>query len=123
MFKNTSSIAACTGGMQLCSKFNPHTGYSLSRHHASISAHLWTAVRRTVFERDGYRCVMCGRAGRLECDHVTPLQREPGQDPFDPNGLQTLCRRCHIDKTRGENRREPTPAEAAWRKLVNELLE
>ncbi len=64
---------------------------------------------------------MCGRAGRLECDHINPLEREPGQDPYDPNGLQTLCRSCHIAKTAGENRRPPTPAEMAWRNLVNEL--
>ena len=64
---------------------------------------------------------MCGRAGRLECDHINPLEREPGQDPFDPNGLQTLCRSCHIAKTAGENRRDPTPAELAWRELVAAL--
>ena len=41
--------------------------------------------------------------------------------PNDINGLQTLCRSCHIEKTRVENRRELTPAEAAWRKLVAEI--
>ena len=95
----------------------------MSRHHTHLVASRWARVRREVFQRDGWRCVMCGRAGRLECDHVTPLQREPGQDPLDPNGLQTLCRRCHIEKTRVENRREPTPAEAAWRGLVAEMLD
>ena len=49
---------------------------------------------------------------------MTPLQREPGQDPYDINGLQALCRTCHIEKTRAENRREPTEAELAWRELV-----
>ena len=52
--------------------------YSLSRHHTHLNARRWAAVRRTLFERDGWRCVMCGKAGRLECDHVTPLEREPG---------------------------------------------
>jgi len=95
----------------------------MSRHHVPLNSCLWSAVRRTVFERDGWRCVQCGRAGRLECDHITPLQREPGQDPYDPNGLQSICRRCHIEKTRRENRREPTPAEAAWRTLTEEMIE
>ena len=63
---------------------------------------------------------MCGRAGRLECDHIEPMQREPGQDPYDPKGLQTLCRACHIAKTAHENRRPLTPAELAWRALVAE---
>ena len=62
------------------------------------------------------------RAGRLEVDHVTPLQREPGQNLYDINGLQVLCRACHIEKTARENRRPLTPAELAWRELVNEML-
>ena len=93
----------------------------MSRHHTYLNARRWATARRIVFKRDGYRCVMCGLPGRLECDHVTPLQREPGQDPFDVNGLQTLCRLCHIEKTATENRRELTADELAWRELVAEL--
>ena len=93
----------------------------MSRAHARLNARRWRAVRRAVFERDGYRCVQCGRAGRLEADHIEPLEREPGQDPFAMHGLQTLCRACHIEKTRLENRRPLTPEEAAWRDFVNEL--
>ena len=95
----------------------------MSRNHAYLNTCRWAAVRRAVFERDGYRCVMCGKAGRLEADHTTPLQREPGQDPYDPNGLQTLCRGCHTEKTRRENRRTLTPTELAWRALVAELID
>ncbi len=93
----------------------------MSRHHTRLDARRWAVVRRAVFERDRWRCRLCGRAGRLECDHVSPLQREPGQDPYDWNGLQTLCRACHIEKTRRENRRELSPAERQWRALVSEL--
>ena len=93
----------------------------MGRLHAHLNSRHWAAVRRAVFERDAYRCVMCGRAGQLECDHIMPLQREPGQDPYDINGLQSLCRRCHVEKTAQENRRELTAAEQAWRVLVNEL--
>ena len=96
--------------------------WKMSRNHTRLHARRWAAVRRFVFERDGWRCVECGRAGRLECDHVTALEREPGQNPFDPNGLQTLCRECHIQKTANENRRERTPAERAWRALVEPML-
>ena len=93
----------------------------MSKFHTSLRRKSWAAVRRAVFERDGYRCVECGKAGRLECDHITPLERGPGQNHYDPNGLQTLCRVCHIEKTRRENRRPLTPAELAWRELVAEL--
>ena len=90
----------------------------MSRRHRQLYAKRWGAIRRAVFERDGWRCIECGKAGRLECDHVTPMEREPGQDPYDVNGLQTLCGPCHVAKTRRENRRELTPDEAAWRALV-----
>ena len=93
----------------------------MSRNHLQFHSLRWAAVRRAVFARDGWRCSECGRAGKLEFDHITPLQREPGQDPYDPNGLQSLCRECHIEKTRRENRRPLTPAELAWRELVAEL--
>jgi len=75
-----------------------------------------------VFERDGWRCVRCGRAGRLECDHVVPLERDPRQDPYGPDGCQALCRPCHIAKTAAENRRPLTAGERAWRELVAEIM-
>ena len=93
----------------------------MSRHHAALSSRRWEAVRRIVFKRDGYRCVMCGKAGRLECDHINSMQREPGQDPYDPNGCQTLCRTCHLAKTADERRPALTPAQLEWRHLVREL--
>ena len=64
---------------------------------------------------------MCGKAGRLECDHITPLEREPGQDPFDWNGLQTLCVACHLEKTRKERGCLDDPARAAWGDFLREL--
>ena len=94
----------------------------MSRHHLPLNARRWAIVRRHVFARDRHRCVVCGRAGKLECDHISPLEREPGQDFYDVNGLQTICRACHIEKTRRENRRELTPAEAEWRAFASELL-
>ena len=92
----------------------------MGRCHTLLNTLRWARVRRATFDRDGWRCVRCSRAGRLECDHVVPLDR--GGDPWDLANLQTLCRRCHIEKTRGENRREPTPGESEWRELVDELL-
>ena len=93
----------------------------MSRHHTHLNARRWAAVRRAVLKRDGFRCVECGRAGKLEVDHIVPMQREPGQDVYDPNGLQSVCRACHIAKTAAENRRELTADELAWRELVAEL--
>ena len=96
----------------------------MSRNHVTLNARRWATVRRFVFERDGYRCTSCGKAGRLECDHITPLEREPDQDLYALDGLQALCRGCHIEKTRKERSpRERTPSERAWHDLVAEMLD
>ena len=35
-----------------------------------------------MFDRDGYRCRTCGKAGRLNCDHVKRI--EDGGAVYDP---------------------------------------
>ena len=93
----------------------------MSRNHIPLlRSRRWQAVRRAVLDRDGWRCRACGRWGN-ECDHVVPLHRDPGQNPCDMDGLQTLCRGCHIAKTAGENRRPLTAAERAWAALVDDM--
>ena len=90
-----------------------------SRHHIALDRPLFQRVRRAVLDRDGWRCQRCKRYGN-ECDHRTPLRN--GGAPYDMDNLQTLCRGCHIDKTRAENRRPPTPQELEWAAFVAELL-
>ena len=95
----------------------------MSRHHERIPARLWRRLRSQVLIRDGWRCWRCERYGN-EVDHIRPLQF--GGIATDPNNLQTLCRACHIAKTRGENRqrwkhRPASPAVAKWRRRVAEL--
>ena len=96
----------------------------MSRRHLRLNLRRWRAVRRVVLDRDNWRCVACGRPGRLEVDHRVPLHVDPDQDAYDPAGCQALCRPCHFAKTSAENKRPPrSPAEAAWRDLASELLE
>ncbi len=88
----------------------------MSRHHRAIPWRAAARLRRFVFIRDGYRCVRCKRAGRLECDHVIPLDR--GGAPMDPENCQTLCVRCHIEKSRRESGVEIQPDRIAWRAFM-----
>jgi 5-methylcytosine-specific restriction endonuclease McrA len=53
----------------------------------------WRRFREDILRRDGYRCTKCGRAGRLEVHHVTPL--EHGGAPFDTANCTTVCHDCH----------------------------
>ena len=76
----------------------------------------WRAIRQRVFARAGFRCQApgCGKAGRLECDHVRPSHKFPGDDPWAESGLQALCRGCHIQKTRLERTTPITEDQKDW---------
>jgi 5-methylcytosine-specific restriction endonuclease McrA len=56
--------------------------------------------RSSVFERDGHRCVMCGRKdGKLDAHHVTNRNEIPAGGYVKENGV-TLCDEgdvsCHM---------------------------
>ena len=54
-------------------------------------------MKVTAFERDNWRCVLCGSEGPLELDHARALMN--GGDNTLEN-LHTLCHDCHVAKTR-----------------------
>ena len=82
----------------------------------------WRRVRRLVLDRDGWRCRACGKAGRLEVDHVIPIASGGGEF-WSLENLQALCRRCHFQKTGREvrERRMEAPEVRAWHDLVTAL--
>lgn len=88
----------------------------MSRNHVRLNPRRWAAVRRAAFERDGWRCRECGRAGRLEAHHEPPLR--DGADPYDLDGILTLCRDCHIERHRPD---DMTPGRAEWLDMVREI--
>ena len=91
----------------------------MSRRHLPLfRTRRWKVVRLAVLDAANWTCAACGGYGN-EVDHRRPLQR--GGKAWDRGNLQVLCRACHIEKTRHENRRPLTPAELAWRELVAEL--
>ena len=70
----------------------------------------WKRLRRKILDRDGWRCRKCGKAGRLEVDHIVPV-RDGGID--DPANLRILCGGpggCHAAR----HRRKRTATEDAW---------
>ena len=84
----------------------------------------WRRTRRFVKDRDGWRCRQCGKAGRLEVDHILPVHL--GGAFWDVGNLQTLCRSpCHFAKTARENSRRKyklLPVHRRdWRDMVSEL--
>ena len=69
------------------------------------------ALRRSVLDRDGWRCTKCGTAGRLEIHHVNRWIDGGGDDP---GNLETLCRLCHIKV----HQPPVDPKRQEWRDLV-----
>ena len=88
----------------------------MSARHRRLHARRWAATRRRVFERDGWRCTKCGRAGRLEAHHEPPLRT--GGDPYELAGIRTLCRTCHVERHRPD---DMVPGRMAWLDMVKEL--
>lgn len=52
--------------------------------------------RVTIFERDGWACILCGAKDKLELDHAQALMNGGSNDP---SNLWTLCDDCHSAKT------------------------
>ena len=84
----------------------------MSAHHAALSGPRWEAARRALFDDAGWKCQLCGKAGRLEAHHRRPLHK--GGAEYDPANLMALCRSCHIAQTRAQ-RRPPVAGQADWR--------
>ena len=82
----------------------------------------WRKVRAEVLDRDGWRCRTCGVGGILEVDHIEPIGT--GGRRYDPLNCQTLCRPCHIEKTRLEHAiRRYKPDVSKWRDQLRLELE
>ena len=61
----------------------------------------WHTIRNQILQRDNYTCQHCGSHQNLEVDHIIPAWKL-GWDNHNPNNLQTLCKRCHTQKTQYE---------------------
>ncbi len=74
----------------------------------------WVETRALIKERDGYRCVRCGKTNvPLEVHHKI-ARRHGGTD--DPDNLETLCEDCHSQtSTFGRPSRDESPMESRMR--------
>lgn len=99
-------------------------GLTYHRHSARIiSSKRWQALRLNAKRRDGFRCVECGAAGRLEVDHIQPVRTHP-ELAFELSNLQCLCPRCHARKTAIEVGIAPLdPKRQQWRDLLRKEMQ
>ena len=82
----------------------------------------WRVARLKVLERDGWHCVQCGRYGRLEVDHILSLESDG--ELYELSNLQSLCRDCHIRKSKGERSvKVDSPDVRAWKRQLADSLQ
>lgn len=80
----------------------------------------WLPLRKSILERDGFRCRWVDREGRCEAkatdvDHIAP------GDNHDPANLQSLCRAHHLTKTAYDNHHARRSAIAKAKKRAEKL--
>ena len=67
-------------------------------------ARLGDKLRYEIMERDGFKCVKCGKTAndgiKLHVDHIVPVSK--GGRTIK-NNLQTLCERCNLGKSNTYN--------------------
>ena len=68
----------------------------MSMNHKRLNKRMWALTRFIAFERDNFRCVKCGKAGKLEGHHKVGLSEAP-LAAYDPANVETLCKNCHLE--------------------------
>jgi HNH endonuclease len=53
----------------------------------------WDEIRHKVYERDGHRCVICGKKGKLHAHHIVPVKLSHDNSMTN---LVTLCSKHHL---------------------------
>jgi 5-methylcytosine-specific restriction endonuclease McrA len=64
----------------------------------NIKQDLWKLVAKSVKERDGYTCLLCGTKGHgseIHCSHILPKGLYPRWE-FEEWNLKALCMKDHL---------------------------
>lgn len=81
-------------------------GTTTTSRHARGYGKQWQVARLAALRRDSFLCVSCKSVGIVnnasEVDHIKP-KSEGGDNGLD--NLQSLCGRCHKEKTQADNKR------------------
>ncbi len=78
--------------------FRVHNAALAETPHPGNTPREFSWVRKvTAFDRDGWKCVVCGATNHLEMDHAVALMNGGCNDI---SNLYALCHACHVEKTR-----------------------
>lgn len=70
-------------------------------HRQTRATSIKAAVKQAVWERDGGRCIICGRPGNPWCHYISRAQGGLGIE----QNIVTLCDKCHNDFDQSAKRR------------------
>lgn len=78
--------------------FQLHNAGMAELPHTGNAPRQFSWVRKvTAFDRDGWKCVVCGATNNLEMDHAVALMNGGSNEITN---LFALCHSCHVEKTR-----------------------
>ena len=78
--------------------FQLHNAALADTPHPGNTVRQFSWVRKvSAFDRDGWKCVVCGATNNLEMDHAVALMNGGSNDITN---LFALCHTCHVEKTR-----------------------
>ncbi len=63
----------------------------------------WLRVKRAAFERDGYKCQLCGSQKDL-CGHHVKERAQYPELAYDVSNIVTLCKYCHAKQHPGKEK-------------------
>lgn len=78
----------------------------------------WDMFRLAMKKRADNLCERCGRAGRLEVHHITPVSK--GGAMYHPDNVIVICRACHFDEHRNDKPAQ-NPVRRLWWKMIETL--
>ena len=87
----------------------------MRNHPTSTDRKRWNKLRLKMLDDANWRCRKCGKAGRMELDHIIPVKH--GGEWWSESNLMIICRNCHFLKTGSENRLNSEEIEA-WAAIV-----
>lgn len=66
--------------------------YESAKDKKKLYSENWDTIRKRVYQRDGNRCVMCGKKGKLHAHHIVPVRISKDNSL---SNLVSVCGACH----------------------------
>lgn len=87
-----------SGGFSYRKKFIPNNGkrntqrLQQAKKRRNLYTENWDDIRKKVYKRDGHKCVMCGKKGKLHAHHIVPVRVSKNNSL---SNLVSVCEKCH----------------------------